>query len=54
MGTEGARPAVGTGDAGSREISGAGDKGCANWGFQNQQGQVAEVRTFSMGSLFSS
>ena len=54
MEAEGAGPAVGAGDIGSRGASGAGVKGCSGWGFLSQQGQVAEVRTFSTGASFSS
>ena len=41
--------AVGAGDTGSGGASGAGVEGCSGWGFLGQQGQVAEVRTFSTG-----
>ena len=52
---EGAGPAVGTGDTGSGGASGgAGVEGCSDWGFLVQQGQVAEVRTFSTGASSSS
>ena len=51
VGAGGAGPAVGVGETGSREASGAGDEGCSGWGFLGQRGQVAEVRTFSTGTL---
>ena len=51
-GAGGMGPAVGAGDTGSREASGAGDEGGMGWGFLSQQGQVAEVRMFSTGLLF--
>ena len=49
VGAGGAGPTVGTEDTGSREASGTGDKGCSGWGFLGWRGQVAEVRTFSIG-----
>ena len=52
-GARGAGPTVGAGDIGSRGASGAGVKGCSGWGFLSQQGQVAEVRTFSTGASSS-
>ena len=47
VGTGGTGLVVGTGDTGSRDTSGVGDKGCSGWGFLCWQGRVAEVRTFS-------
>ena len=38
VGAEGTGPAVGTGDTGSREASGAGVKGCSGWGFLGRWG----------------
>ena len=54
VGAEGGGPSVGTGDIGSRGASGAEVKGCSGWGFLGQQGQAAEVRTFSTGVPSSS
>ena len=54
MGAEGAGPAVGAGDIGSRGASGSGVEGCSGWGFLGWWGQVAEVRMFSTGTSSSS
>ena len=57
VGARGAGPVVGMGftmGTGSGEVSSAGDEGGMGWGFLSQWGRVAEVRTFSMGLLFSS
>ena len=50
----GAGPTVGVGDTGSGEASDTGDEGCSSWGFLGRRGQVAEVRTFSIGGSSSS
>ena len=54
VGAGGTEPAVGAGVTvitGSGETSGVGDKGSVGWGFLGRQGQVAEVRMFSTGTL---
>ena len=51
MEAEGAGPAVGAGDIGSRGASGV--EGCSSWGFLGWQGRVAEVRMFSTGASSS-
>ena len=38
MGAKGTGPAVGAGDIGSGETSGAGVEGCSGWGFLCQRG----------------
>ena len=43
----------GTGGTGGDEIPGSGVEEVGSCGFLGQQGQVAEVRMFSMGLLFS-
>ena len=47
----GTGPAGVTGSAGSDEVPGAGDEGEAVCGFLDGQGQVAEMKMFSTGSL---
>ena len=53
-GAESTGPTGVTGGTGSEEASGAGEKGCASWGFLDKQGWVAEVRKFSTGVSSSS
>ena len=49
MGAKSTGPAMGAGSTGSGGASGV--EGCSGWGFLDQWGQVAEVRTFSTGTL---
>ena len=49
MEAKGAGPVMGAGSIGSRGASGV--EGCSGWGFLDRWGRVAEVRTFSTGTL---